>query len=246
MRTIRLLLMAALGIMMTLLLPGTASASAPQALVTYMVVDGDWLSKIASRQCGSASRWSDIYELNRGVVGANPNLIYPKQRLTLPAGCLGISSSGPSPRVTTPRGGVWRSPLASYRITTCYEWRRALYVNGKLISKAGLHGGLDMSAAGGTRVSAVASGRVIRAGWRGGYGRAVEVSHGGGVTSMYGHLSSISVQKNQWVSVGGQVGRVGTSGNSTGYHLHLGMYRYGAHFNPTPYLEARGVPIRGC
>jgi len=244
MRIIRLLFLSVLALGVSLLLPGVASANTSQALATYVVVDGDWLSKIASRQCGSVSRWDDIYALNRGVIGANPNLIYQGQRLSLPSGCSGVLAA---PVARTSTGGAWRSPLVSYRITTCYEWRRALYdSNGVLISRAGLHEGLDMSAPGGTRVGAVAAGKVVRVGWRGGYGRAVEVAHGGGVTSMYAHLSSISVRYGQSVGVGGMVGRVGTSGSSTGNHLHLGMYRYGAHFDPTPYLEDRGVPIRGC
>lgn len=249
MRTLRVgaMLLVAVSLVLSSQVPVSASTSqipqvpvVSQAATGYLVVRDDWLSSIAQRLCGSAARWGEIYSLNRGVVGSNPNLIYPGQRLTLPAGCSSTPGAG-APRSSS----GWVSPLVNYRTTTCYEWRRALWVNGKLVSKEGLHTGIDMAAGGGVPIRAAAAGTVVRAGLRGGYGYAVEISHGGGITTLYAHQSRILVWSGR-VSAGQLIGRVGATGAATGNHLHFGMYRNGQSFNPAPYLRARGVSIRGC
>ena len=71
----------------------------------------------------------------------------------------------------------------------------------------------------GTPVYAVAAGRVKETGWLGGYGNAVVLDHGRGITTWYGHLSVILVKEGQWVSQGQQIGKSGNTGVSTGPHL---------------------------
>jgi len=101
----------------------------------------------------------------------------------------------------------------------------------------GFHPGIDLPAASGTPVGAAAPGRVIFAAldWSG-YGNLVEVAHGRGVVSMYAHLSGFSVRVGQFVSTGTRVGRVGSSGEATGPHLHFEVRVRGAAVDPVPAL----------
>ena len=95
------------------------------------------------------------------------------------------------------------------------------------------HGGIDYSAATGTRVRAAASGRVTFAGWNpGGWGYAVTIDHGGGVRTLYAHLSRVGVRAGRRVAAGQPIGRVGASGNASGPHLHFEVRLRGAAVDP--------------
>ena len=103
-----------------------------------------------------------------------------------------------------------------------------------------LHAGVDIAAAGGSPIQAAAAGRVIRAGWNGGYGNYTCISHGklqGHVFSTcYGHQSTIGVHVGENVRRGEEIGRVGATGASTGYHLHFETRMDGKPRNPQLYL----------
>ncbi|WTW92492.1 transglycosylase family protein [Streptomycetaceae bacterium NBC_01309] len=108
------------------------------------------------------------------------------------------------------------------------------------------HTGEDFSAASGTSVKAVTSGTVVKSGWGGAYGNEVVIKHADGKYSQYGHLSSSSVSVGQSVSTGQQIGLSGSTGNSTGPHLHFEIRTtpsYGSDINPLAYLRAHGVSI---
>ena len=99
------------------------------------------------------------------------------------------------------------------------------------------HPGIDFLAAAGTPIGAAARGRVVFAGPSGnGYGRLVEVAHAAGVVSMYAHLASLSVRVGQSVRVGTRLGRVGSSGEASGPHLHFEVRIRGAAVDPLPAL----------
>ncbi len=100
------------------------------------------------------------------------------------------------------------------------------------------HVGVDltMSGAYGKPVYATASGTVISAGWSGGYGKCVKLRHANGYTSWYAHMSSIDVSVGQSVYQGQQVGRIGSTGNSTGPHLHFELRINGSPVNPMRYI----------
>jgi murein DD-endopeptidase MepM/ murein hydrolase activator NlpD len=103
-----------------------------------------------------------------------------------------------------------------------------------------LHAGTDIAAAGGSPIRAAAAGRVIQAGWNGGYGNYTCITHGRlqghGFSTCYGHQSAILVHVGERVSRGEVIGRVGTTGASTGYHLHFETRFDGVPRNPLAYL----------
>ena len=116
---------------------------------------------------------------------------------------------------------------------------RILIPNGPISSPFGwrwgrLHKGIDLPLSQGTPVRAAQSGTVVRAGWNGGYGRMVEISHGSGVSTLYAHLSAIGVQVGDQVTIGNTIGRVGSTGASTGPHLHFEIRVNGTAVNPLP------------
>ena len=98
------------------------------------------------------------------------------------------------------------------------------------------HSGQDIEAPWGAPVVAGASGQVSFVGWQNGYGQLVVVDHGGGLTTRYGHLSHIDVELNQTVSRGQLLGKVGSTGRSTGPHLHYEVRINDQPVNPLPYL----------
>jgi len=98
------------------------------------------------------------------------------------------------------------------------------------------HAGLDFAASYGSTIRAANAGIVIFAGWYGGYGRAVIINHGGGLTTLYGHTSEIFVSEGQRVERGQAIAAVGSTGFSTGPHLHFEVRRDGSPVNPADYL----------
>jgi len=106
---------------------------------------------------------------------------------------------------------------------------------------ARMHRGMDFGARWGTPIHAAADGQVTRAGWAGGYGRQVRLAHGDGLATSYSHMSSMAVEPGAYVRRGQLIGYVGSSGLSTGPHLHYEVYRGGAAVDP---LSVRFVTSR--
>jgi murein DD-endopeptidase MepM/ murein hydrolase activator NlpD len=98
------------------------------------------------------------------------------------------------------------------------------------------HSGVDIDGACGQPIWAAEKGTVLSAGYNGGYGNATVIDHGGGLSTLYGHQSSIGVSSGQKVSRGQQIGLVGTTGLSTGCHLHFEVRVNGEPVDPVPYL----------
>lgn len=98
------------------------------------------------------------------------------------------------------------------------------------------HRGLDIAAPTGTPIKAAAAGTVVSAGYSGSYGNMILISHGNGVQTLYGHCSVLNVSKGQAVSQGQIIGKVGTTGNVTGPHLHLEVRINGVLYNPQNYV----------
>ena len=100
-----------------------------------------------------------------------------------------------------------------------------------------LHAGIDIAGANGTPVKAPAGGDVIYDGWLRGYGRVVVIDHGRGFSTLYAHLSASLVHDGQSVKPGEVIARVGKTGNTTGYHLHFEVRKFGTPDNPMKYLK---------
>ncbi|MGW3215941.1 transglycosylase family protein [Streptomyces parvus] len=266
----------------------------------YTVASGDSLSGIASEQRVPGG-WQGLYAANRTVVGDDPNLIFPGQRLSLdgsraPKAGEGTSTgkparqTAPKPSATAPgaekadrrqaepkkeapkrqapkkeapkeqapkqeapkkaapkkeqpaperavRHSGFSAPVAA---GTGTPYRQA----GSWSS--GYHTGVDFPVPTGTSVKSVAPGRVVSAGWAGAYGYEVVIRHSDGKYSQYAHLSAVHVRAGQSVSGGQRIARSGSTGNSTGPHLHFEIRTgpgYGSDVDPLAYLRAGGVRV---
>ncbi len=124
------------------------------------------------------------------------------------------------------------APVAKSRVTSNYGTRADPF-NGTPTK----HKGIDFAGKIGTELFAIAPGRVISAGERVGYGKTVEIDHGLGFSTLYAHLSKINVARGDWVRPGTIVGLGGSSGRSTGPHLHYEIRYNGAPFNPASFVK---------
>jgi murein DD-endopeptidase MepM/ murein hydrolase activator NlpD len=244
----------------------------------YTVARGDSLSKIAGQQRVSGG-WQRLYEQNRAVVGDDPDLIFPGQRLTLR---VAVPRSDPrpgtpdkqrprtrpeqpprsNPQPQKPRTQPQRpapepkqqtKPVTAAKPAQRAEFSAPVDANPSTAYRkagsswsSGYHTGVDFPVATGTSVRAVATGRVVSAGWGGAYGYEVVIRHADGRYSQYAHLSALTVRAGQQVSSGQRIARSGSTGNSTGPHLHFEVRTgpgYGSDIDPLAYLRSGGVTI---
>ncbi|WP_327243972.1 M23 family metallopeptidase [Streptomyces sp. NBC_01320] len=137
------------------------------------------------------------------------------------------------------RLGSFRLPVAGSYVTTGYKSSGSLWSSGR-------HSGIDFHAASGSSVVAVGAGTVVEAGWGGAYGNNIVLRMTDGTYTQYGHLSSIGVSVGQSVGAGQRIGLSGSTGNSTGPHLHFEARTtpsYGSDMDPVAYLRAHGVNV---
>jgi murein DD-endopeptidase MepM/ murein hydrolase activator NlpD len=106
------------------------------------------------------------------------------------------------------------------------------------LGRPAMHTGLDFRAATGDPVRATANGKIVSSGWAGGYGRMVEIDHGNGLSTRYGHLSEINVKVGDTIRIGQVIGTVGSTGRSTGPHLHYETRIDGEAVDPQKFLRA--------
>ncbi|MFE7368265.1 LysM peptidoglycan-binding domain-containing M23 family metallopeptidase [Streptomyces anulatus] len=248
--------------------PAAAPAASKAAPKTYAVVSGDYLAKIAAEHQLKGG-WEKLYQDNRSTVGENPSLIHPGMKLTL-----GAKGSAPAEKSAAPKaepkkadpapkadtvsaddsegsgnsaqtgsseatGSGWSAPLASANVTTQYRASGASW-------SSGYHTGSDFQAASGTPVLAIGPGTVVSAGNSGSYGNEVVIKHEDGMYSQYAHQSSLNVSVGQTVTGGQQIGLSGSTGNSTGPHLHFEVRTgpsYGSDVDPIAYLRQHGVSV---
>lgn len=123
-------------------------------------------------------------------------------------------------------------PLARMRLSSAYGLRFHPILGGYR-----QHKGVDLAAPAGSPIYATADGVVSRADWAGGYGLAVELRHAGGLETRYGHMSRLNVAAGQRVRKGDTIGFVGSTGRSTGPHLHYEVLVRGQAVNPMGYLR---------
>lgn len=133
-----------------------------------------------------------------------------------------------------PQNKEWILPVAKgHKITSPYGYRMH-----PVHHKMKLHDGIDINATANTPVYAVADGKVSMAQWYNGYGNYVEIDHGNGIHSFYGHLTSYNLKKGDIVHQGQNIGKSGNTGIGTGAHLHFGIHKNNIPDDPTKYLPS--------
>lgn len=131
-----------------------------------------------------------------------------------------------------------RNPLDGGSLTSGYGMRTHPVLGGRRA-----HKGIDLAAPTGTPVYASADGVISKADWFSSYGLYISIEHGGAIQTRYGHLSRLNVAAGQQVRKGDLIGYVGSTGRSTGPHLHYEVRIAGASVNPTPYMNGTGVAL---
>lgn len=191
--------------------------------VLHTVKSGDTLAGLAAKykvdadEIAKANMIEDTNALKVGreliVPGAKPVIV---RRATTASDTGGRSVSVP---------GTYLWPVMG-RVTSRFGWRWGRF-----------HHGIDIGAPYGRTIVAARSGTVIWAGWRGGYGYTVIISHGDGVTTLYGHASRLLVSVGDWVQAGQAIAKVGSTGNSTGPHCHFEIRVNGESVDPLSVLD---------
>lgn len=232
----------------------------------YTVVRGDTLSGIADERRISGG-WQQLYEANRSTIGADPDLITPGQRLATRASHKQAEKPQAAPKPRTqpkqraePKAEPKPQPKAQKAEPKKAKPAQATQGMSAPVAASpstpyraaggswskGYHTGVDFPVATGTSVKAVAAGTVVSSGWGGSYGYEVVIRHGDGKYSQYGHLSALTVKAGQKVAAGQRIARSGSTGNSTGPHLHFEIRTgpgFGSDVDPLAYLRAGGVRV---
>ena len=154
-------------------------------------------------------------------------------RSSLSSSTSSVNSTTPSGQTLRYSGGRFTFPAPSMISVTSPYGYRTHPVTGQ---KSKFHSGMDLAAPQGTNVLAAESGVVRMAGWNGGYGYCVIIDHGSGVATLYGHNSKLLVSSGQSVSRGQVIAKVGSTGVSTGPHVHFEVLLNGSTTNPAPYI----------
>ncbi|MEU2155247.1 transglycosylase family protein [Streptomyces sp. NPDC019396] len=255
-----------------------APTTVPGQRETYTVAKGDSLSGIA-RTHEVRGGWQALYAANRAVVGDDPDLILPGQRLRMQTTAQRPATkdrpqSGQHERSTaSPKPAAKPAPEKKREQQRPQHTERAQRHTGQSSQAgrtgqahfsapvtagtgtpyrkagawaSGYHTGVDFPVPTGTSVKAVAPGRVVSAGWAGAYGYEIVIRHSDGKYSQYAHLSALSVRTGQQVGGGQRIARSGSTGNSTGPHLHFEVRTgpgYGSDIDPLAYLRAHGITV---
>ncbi|MET9601004.1 LysM peptidoglycan-binding domain-containing M23 family metallopeptidase [Streptomyces sp. NPDC006459] len=151
----------------------------------------------------------------------------------------GSRAEAPAEAPAAPQSAAGFVAPVSGGISTQYKVAGAMW-------SSGYHTGVDFIASSGTSVKAVGAGTVVSAGWSGSYGNEVVIRHADGKYSQYAHLSQLSVSSGQSVTAGQSIGLSGSTGNSTGPHLHFEIRTspsYGSDLDPIAYLRSKGASL---
>jgi len=186
--------------------------------ILYAAKQGDDVATVAAAHEISADR---VIEVN----GLMSESLEPGRLLFLPDAHLA------SIKLREISGDLFKWPVRGW-ITSWYGWRNDPFTGARRF-----HNGLDIGVNEGTQLKAPMDGRVAETGWSEGSGNYVLLSHHAGWTSFYGHLESVAVKRGQRVAVGTLLGRSGSTGRSTGPHLHFSVFKNGRAANPANVLH---------
>ncbi len=188
--------------------------------IVYTVKKGDSLSGITGKYKVSLEQLLDVNELTSETLTAG-------QQLFLPGAAMDANS------LRNAMGELFRMPIAAkFRWSSPYGYRIDPIAGVK-----SFHTGTDMACPTGTPILAAMSGKVTTTGINRVYGNYVIIDHGNGYQTLYAHMSKIIASKGQWVSQGTRIGLVGSTGYSTGPHLHFTVYKKGKLVDPMTVLK---------
>ncbi len=205
--------------------------AAVSTTVDHKVKNGESLSLIARKYRTTISSIVAANELKNTVVMTGQTVKVP----TVKGSANGSGDEIKDFKVVQGRSEItrasWKMPVRG-RLSDKYGWR-----NHPVYRKRLFHAGIDIAAPKGSPIASSASGKIIYAGRRPGYGNLVIVSHAGGYSTRYAHCSSITVKKGQTVKAGQVIARVGATGVATGNHLHFELRKNGKTQNPLTFLR---------
>lgn len=214
--------------------PGQTLQILPTSGLAHTVKSGDSLASIAKKYQVDTNAIISFNKLaNEKDIRVGETLIIPGgvQPAAVPVTPPTYARPTPSKiikniagvRATDDRGGAYLWPVNSRIVTQYYSWK---------------HTGVDIGDHLGNPIFAAESGKVITAGWNnGGYGNYVIIDHGNGIQTLYGHASALLVKTGDVVSRGEQIAKIGSTGHSTGPHLHFEVRVNGSRLNPLNYVK---------
>jgi murein DD-endopeptidase MepM/ murein hydrolase activator NlpD len=187
--------------------------------IMHTVTRSDSLIGIADTYGISMDMLVDANDLSSAVIHRGDRLFVPKATLA-------------SLDLKKAMGELFIYPLNSWRLTSPYGYRSDPFTGVR-----SFHTGIDMAAPQGTPIKASLDGKISVAGYSNVYGNYVIISHGSGYQTLYAHMTSYSVRKGQSVLQGAIIGKVGSTGYSTGAHVHFTVYKNGRTVNPFDFLN---------
>ncbi|MFC2289355.1 peptidoglycan DD-metalloendopeptidase family protein [Treponema lecithinolyticum] len=183
--------------------------------LVHTVKEGDSLASIAQKYGVSLEKILDVNELSSAVLLAGERLFIPGARLA-------------GSDLKKALGELFASPLSvRWRISSAFGWRMDPFTGVRTF-----HTGIDLVVPHGTPIKASMAGTVAAAGYSNVYGNYVIINHGNGYQTLYAHMVSSAVKRAQHIGQGGVIGYVGSTGYSTGAHLHFSVYKDGKLINP--------------
>lgn len=198
--------------------------------ILYTVKSGQTVEKIAKEYGIYPEAIVSANKLVQGTaLAAGKEIFLPGAKISI-GGDLKKAVAASTKEAASNSKFMW--PLQG-RVSSQYGWRRDPISK----SKKDFHTGLDIAAPRGRAVVAAMGGKVVHSGWMGGYGNTVVIQHPNGLTSLYGHNSSLTVKKGATVKRGQKIALVGSTGRSTGNHVHFEIRRNGTTLNPLKYLK---------
>jgi murein DD-endopeptidase MepM/ murein hydrolase activator NlpD len=214
----------------SLLKPGQKLIILPTSGVEYTVKSGDTMASIARKYGIDQSKIVSFNNLEAGKLSAGQKIVIPGGRQITPAAPTKYTAAKPEVTLKnifvapTKSTGIMFWPTSSHRINQYY--------------KGAIHAGLDLDGDIGSPIYAADDGVITTLGWNtGGYGNRIIINHGNGVVTLYAHLSKFKSSLGQQVSKGQLIGYMGSTGRSTGPHLHFEVRISGGFKNPLAYIK---------
>jgi murein DD-endopeptidase MepM/ murein hydrolase activator NlpD len=186
--------------------------------IPYTVKSGDSLSKISASLGVPLEVILDANDMDSETITAGMSLFIPGAKMNAEDLKLAL-------------GDLFAYPIRG-RLSSPYGWR-----NDPISGRRRFHAALDLAANTGTPVKAPMDGRISTVGLNAVYGKYIILSHTGGFQTLYAHLNTVSVAQGAYISRGTKIGEVGSTGYSTGPHLHFAIYKNGKPVNPLEYLH---------